>query len=69
MKKTNPRLLCPCCGKHRFKEEGFYEICPVCGWEDDPLQRDEPDFEGGANDESLNQARARYLAKGEVSAT
>lgn len=59
------REMCPCCGRHRFEEVDFYEICPVCGWEDDPLQRDEPDYEGGANEMSLNQAREAYRNKTE----
>lgn len=54
------RFRCPVCGKHWFSEAGAYEVCPVCGWEDDPVQRREPDFEGGANELSLNQYRSRY---------
>ncbi|MBQ1422206.1 MAG: hypothetical protein II035_03700 [Firmicutes bacterium] len=54
------QYLCPVCGKHHFMERGAYEICPVCGWEDDPVQRREPDFEGGANELSLNRYKARY---------
>ena len=38
------------------------EICPVCGWEDDKFQRNHPDFDGGANVMSLNQAREAYAA-------
>ena len=52
--------ICPCCGQHYFSEQGAYEICPVCGWEDDPLQRKDPDFAGGANTLSLNDARGKY---------
>lgn len=55
-----PELLCPCCGKYAFEEKGAYEICPVCGWEDDPYQRRNPDFAGGANTLSLNEARRYY---------
>ena len=51
---------CPVCGKYFFTERNAYEICPVCGWEDDPLQRRIPDLDGGANAESLNEARQRY---------
>lgn len=58
----NDRLLCPVCGKYKFEREDWYEVCPVCGWEDDPLQRDEPDYSGGANDMSLNEYRAAWEA-------
>lgn len=53
-------LICPVCGKHQFEYLDFYEVCPVCGWEDDGLQRDEPDYEGGANRMSLNQAKEAW---------
>ena len=53
---------CPVCGKYYFSETGSYEICPVCGWEDDPSQKRWPDMEGGANHESLNEARRKYEA-------
>lgn len=59
----NDRKICPVCRKHHFEDEDSYEVCPVCGWEDDPLQRDEPDFEGGANVLSLNQFKEEYLGK------
>ncbi len=52
--------LCPVCGRHRFSKRNSYEICPVCGWEDDALQKENPDFEGGANSQSLNEAREAY---------
>lgn len=54
-----PDLICPCCRAYFFSEKHSYEICPVCGWEDDPLQKKDPDFAGGANILSLNEARKR----------
>ena len=57
--------LCPCCGRYHFKEKDAYEICPVCGWEDDPLQRREPDFAGGANTLCLNDAIRKYNEESE----
>jgi hypothetical protein len=48
---------CPCCGSNTISKAGEFEICAKCGWEDDDVQRDDPDFVGGANDMSLNQAR------------
>ena len=35
-------------------------IISLCGWEDDDIQNDNPDFVGGANDMSLNQAKEAY---------
>ena len=45
------KYKCPCCGFYTFdsKLDGTYDICEVCFWEDDPIQLDDPDFEGGAN--------------------
>lgn len=55
---------CPCCGFRTLAEEerGSFEICPVCGWEDDFVQYRDPDHRGGANPESLNEARAAFAA-------
>lgn len=39
---------------------GTFQICPVCYWEDDNVQFDDPSFAGGANQESLNDARANF---------
>jgi len=39
---------------------GEFEICPVCFWEDDPVQFDSPAMEFGANGVSLDQARANF---------
>ncbi|MDC3958222.1 hypothetical protein KEG38_30465 [Polyangium jinanense] len=55
---------CPCCGLLTLPDRGHYEICDVCGWEDDPIQDQMPDREGGANAVSLNQARRNYVEFG-----
>jgi uncharacterized Zn finger protein (UPF0148 family) len=54
---------CPCCGSKVLRERGAFEICPVCGWEDDPAQSADPGFAGGANELSLNAARAAWQAR------
>jgi hypothetical protein len=53
---------CACCGYLTMsdKEPGTFEICPVCYWEDDNVQFHDIYFEGGANKESLNEARQNY---------
>lgn len=52
--------LCPVCGQYEFDEEGSFDICEVCVWEDDALQESEPDEENCANRMSLNQAKKAW---------
>lgn len=60
---------CPCCGFRALSEEpGSYDVCRVCGWEDDPLQYEQPFLEGGANEPSLHDARQNYLEFGAAEA-
>ena len=56
------KYKCPCCGYFTLSEKppGTYEICPVCLWEDDPVQFKDSDYEGGANHVSLNQCKANF---------
>jgi len=54
---------CPVCEKYEFKEEGSYDICPYCGWEDDDIQLDDPDYPNGANEMSLNEYKKDYYKK------
>ena len=45
---------CPSCGFLVFSEPpGSYEICDLCGWEDDHVQLAHPNMGGGANKSSL----------------
>jgi hypothetical protein len=53
---------CPCCGKLTIAELGSYEICDICGWEDDPVQTSDPEYRGGANRLSLNEARMKWTS-------
>jgi hypothetical protein len=60
---------CPCC-KHLTLSEpppGTYELCPVCYWEDDPVQFDDDRYEGGANRVSLQVARTNFVKFGACS--
>lgn len=52
--------ICPVCGTKCQGEYDEYDVCENCGWEDDHLQRDEPDYSGGANEMSLNEARKAW---------
>ena len=56
----NEKHKCPVCGQYEFPEEDSFDICDVCGWEDDGLQESEPDYKGGANQMSLNQAKEAW---------
>ena len=53
---------CPCCGYKTLDEQppGTYEICSICFWEDDNIQYEDPDYEGGANIPSLRTAPNNY---------
>ena len=56
---------CPCCGFVTLEERppGTYEICRMCGWEDDPVQFNDPDYRGGANGGSLREYRSAFDAR------
>jgi ribonuclease HII len=56
---SKERFACPCCGNFTLAEKppGSLGLCEVCWWEDDPVQFADPNYEGGANAPSLNQAR------------
>lgn len=68
MNKSIKKYHCPCCGYRTLDDgPGCFDICPVCYWEDDNFQRDNPDYKGGANDISLNEARENYKKIGAIS--
>jgi hypothetical protein len=48
-------------GAAPFERFWSYAICPVCYWEDDPVQNINPNFVGGANRVSLNQATENFV--------
>ncbi|WP_221392974.1 CPCC family cysteine-rich protein [Dyadobacter sp. NIV53] len=60
------KYTCPCCGYKTFIEipNGHYDICEVCFWEDDPIQADDPNYEGGANRVSLKQGQKNFAEFG-----
>jgi hypothetical protein len=53
--------ICPICGETEFESEGSFDICEVCGWEDDPVGLLYPDEVGGPNPYSLNEYKEKYL--------
>jgi len=68
MVTNNSQFHCNCCGNFTLMEEGHYEVCPVCFWEDDPIQSQNETFAGGANEMSLCEARQHYKLLGAISA-
>ncbi|QCR31951.1 CPCC family cysteine-rich protein [Lysinibacillus sp. SGAir0095] len=57
------KYTCPCCGYKTLEEEppGKHDICSICFWEDDEVQYNDPDYEGGANIPSLRKAQKNYV--------
>jgi hypothetical protein len=60
------KVLCPCCGLGYVDAGHQNDVCDVCYWEDDPVQFRDPDYRGGANKLSLNEARKEYDTKRKV---
>lgn len=54
------KRICPVCEKHYFEELNAFELCPICGWGDDLLQRDDHDYKNGYNKMSVNEAKEAY---------
>lgn len=60
--KYKERFKCPCCGYPTLDEQGGYDICLICDWEDDGQNDSNADrVLGGPNGEySLTQARSNF---------
>ncbi len=55
---------CPSCGFYQFEEApGSFDICGICGWEDDNVQLALPGLRGGANTWSLKDFQDEILQK------
>ena len=52
---------CACCGNFTLEKDSLFDICDICGWENDEVQEEKPDFAGGANNMSLNQYKEFYF--------
>ncbi|HVS93719.1 MAG TPA: CPCC family cysteine-rich protein [Mucilaginibacter sp.] len=62
------KYRCICCGFFTLEEptDNSFQLCPVCFWEDDGVQSDDPDYEGGANEVSLNIAKINFKTFGAI---
>lgn len=58
--KPTPHL-CPVCGEYTFADVNDFDICPICGWENDIYGEIYPDSDGGANTTSLNDMKKMFL--------
>lgn len=58
------KYVCKCCGCAALDSDDEYDICPVCFWEKDKTQESDPEYKGGANAVSLNEARKNYAEFG-----
>jgi len=61
--------ICACCELPTLPKDSIFEICPLCGWQDDGVQNDDPSYSGGANKLSLNDYQAKWLAEHKRSKT
>lgn len=50
---------CPCCGYVTLSRRGWFEICPVCFWEDDGQDDHDADLERGGPNRGLSLTEAR----------
>jgi uncharacterized pyridoxamine 5'-phosphate oxidase family protein len=53
------------CERHEFYQENDFDICPVCGWENDGVQSSNHDYSGGANWLSVNKSKLVFSRLGE----
>jgi hypothetical protein len=53
--------VCACCGFPTLPAGSIFEICSLCGWQDDGAQNEDPDYSGGANELSLNEYRRQWV--------
>ncbi len=60
------KYQCPCCGFFALEgtPDNSFDICPICFWEADGVQLDDPDYSDGANKVSLCEARENFLKFG-----
>ncbi len=57
------KITCPCCGYRTMDSDGNYDICRICFWEDDPVQKEDI-YAIGANAIPLIEAQSNYSKYG-----
>ncbi len=59
--KSKEKYPCPVCGNKYLDEKyGSFEICQICGWEEDGYQQRHPDEIGANGKWTLNEARKAW---------
>lgn len=61
LKQIKP-MLSPVCGEYEFEDALCHDVCPVCGWEDDGVEVDPYDKDGGPSNEFL-EFKKTFLEK------
>ncbi len=64
MSRLAESIICPCCGESTIID--LFDICPVCGWEHNLTQLNDPDFTEGPNILSLNQSKEWFRLKRQI---
>lgn len=54
---TTTAEACPACGKPTLDAVGREQVCDLCGWQDDPVSRKDPEANSPDNGITLKQAR------------
>jgi len=61
----NGKWKCPCCQNFTLEEgPSYWEVCPVCGWEDDGQW--DPRERSACNHMTLEEGRCKYAVDGVV---
>jgi hypothetical protein len=58
--EATEKFPCPACGYLTSSFPGSFDLCPICWWEDDPVQLQCPDQRGGANGPSLIESQRHF---------
>jgi hypothetical protein len=68
MQNNKRKYPCPCYGflTRSDSSYGTFEIRPICNWEDDFVQFNDPTYRGGANKENFEEARNNFNLYGAV---
>lgn len=61
-KELQKKHKCPVCGQYEFEKRLSFEICEVCGWQDDIFDENDPSEETGANPMSLSDYKAKFAS-------